>query len=234
MNNDLKTLIDLQALDVVIDACKEDLEKIPLAMEEKRALINSCKDSVEQAKKNLTDLLLKKKEKELEVGGLEEKARKSEKDLNSIKSNEAYRALLSEIDASKKFKSDAEEEILNIMVEVDKANLEIKNQEARAKGEQQNIETEIKILEEEMAKAKEKLDAEMKKREEFAAGIPKPVLARYNYIKERKKSTAIASIVRDACTGCNNMLTQNVINEVKKGKELVLCESCSRILYCPE
>ena len=234
INNELKQLLDLQEIDTVIDRMHQDLAQIPLQNQEKRSLMQQMQDRADQEKKSFQSLQVKKKEKELEVAAQEEKVRKNEKDLNSVKSNDAYKALLSEIETAKKAKVQVEDEILVIMEETDRVAAQLKTLEAGAKADQQKIEAEIREKEAEIGKVKAAVDAEIQKRTEFAAKVPKDLMTRYDYIRSKKKSTAIVSVVGVTCGGCNTNLTQSVINEARKCKDLVVCESCSRILYVQE
>lgn len=233
VNADLQKLLELQEIDQKIDGFHIQLENIPREIEEQKTLIQQCLSQIEEEKKKLTNFQLRKKEKEIEVQTQEEKIKKNEKELNSVKSNDAYKALLREIESAKKQKEQIEDEILNIMLETDQVSKELKNFEAESKQKQQKIESEIKEKEEEIKKISGFLEEENKKRNEFAVQIPKDSFARYDFIRNRKRTFAIASIIGENCSGCNTLLTQSTINEVRKGKELVLCDSCSRILFHP-
>lgn len=231
INAALLKLLDLQKIDQIIDDQRHLLESIPVEIDEKRGMIQQCLNQVEEEKKKLTNLQLKKKEKELEVQTQEEKIKKNEKELNAIKSNDAYRIMLSEIETSKKQKEQVEEEILNIMFEVDQTLKELKNFEIEAKQKQQSIESEIKGKEEEIKKATALLEEENGRRKEFVVQIPTESYERYDFIRNRKKTFAIATITGESCSGCNTILTPDTINQVIKGKELIICDSCARILY---
>lgn len=234
INADLQKLLDLQSIDQKIDGYLIQLENIPREIEEKKSLIQQTLNQIEEEKKKLIHLQLRKKEKEIEVQTQEEKIKKNEKELNSVKSNEAYKALLSEIETAKKQKEQIEDEILNIMIETDQTNKDLKNFETEMKQKQGQIESEIREKEEELKKIGGLLEEENKKRKEFSAQIPKDIFSRYDFIRNRKKTFAIALIVGENCSGCNTLLTQSTINEVRKGRELVVCDSCSRILFHPE
>lgn len=234
MNNELKLLMDLQEMDKVTDRLALDLGELPLKIQGIQARIRQGQESLEQDKKALTALQLRKKDKEIEVSTQEQKIKKNEMDLNTVKSNEAYKGLLTEIEAAKKIKAGMEDEILNIMVETDRLNAELKKMEIEAKASRQQMETEIKKMEEEIDRVKALREEEIKKRENFSAQFPKDVLARYEYIRNKKKDVAIVAIRGETCGGCNTILTQSIINEARKSKDVVLCESCARILFYPE
>lgn len=234
MNTELKQLLELQEIDRVIDQLNLDLKKMPLVIEEKRSLIKQEMDLFEEKKKKSVEFQLMRKEKEIELSSQEEKIRKHESELNSVKSNDAYKALLSEIAAAKEQKSKVEDEILTLMVEMDNVVADLKKMDSEAKEHQKKSETEIQGIEAQTQELKEQLDEQTKRRQEFATHLPAESLSVYDFIRRKKKGVAIVSIEGESCSGCHTTLTQSTINEVKKKKKMVNCDSCSRILYEPE
>lgn len=234
MNPIVKQLLQLQEIDKIADQLNLSLESFPLSIEEKRSLIKKNQELMEENKNKLVGIQLKRKEKEMELSSQEDLIRKHEKELNSIKSNEAYKALLNEIGLTQKQKSLIEDEILTLMEENDQVSVELKERENETKNNRQKLEFEIRDLEGQIEKTKMLLDTEIKKRESFVDSLPKDSLSKYDYIRQRKRRVVIVSIEGDTCSGCNTTLTQSVMNEVKKEKEIVVCDSCSRILYMRE
>jgi predicted nucleic acid-binding Zn-ribbon protein len=234
MNQNLKKLLELQEIDAVIARLNSLLEDLPLQIEEKKARIKQVQETLEQAKKVLTEAHLARKSREIELSSQEEKIRKHELELSAIKSNDAYKALLSELESARNMKSGIEDEILNLMDESDRKAAQLKTFDAELKNAQKKLELEIKECEKEIGNLKDLLETETKKRENFIPQVPPDLLTRYDYIRKKKKSLAIVFIKGESCTGCNTNLTQSTLMEVKKGKDLVLCDSCSRILYIPD
>lgn len=52
----------------------------------------------------------------------------------------------------------------------------------------------------------------------------------YKRIRERKGS-GIAKVKSDVCSGCHMMIPENLVENVKTEKKIVVCENCGRILY---
>ena len=233
MNDELKKLLDLQEIDLGVEKLQKELELIPVQIDALKAKIREALAACDFEKQKLTQNQVERKNKELEAASQDEKIAKHEKALNSLKSNEAYKAMLGEIDLARRTKSEIEDGILVLMEEFDLRAKELKAAEAEAKKAQGTIEVEIKALEEKAGKLKGELETELKKRDAFAPSVRADLLNRYDFIRTKKKSRAIAPIAGESCSGCNTNLTPSTINEVRKGKDLVTCESCSRILYYP-
>lgn len=233
MNDELKKLLDLQEIDMGVEKLQKGLELIPAQIDVLKAKIREALAACDSEKQKLTQNQVERKNKELEAAAQDEKIAKHEKALNSLKSNEAYKAMLGEIDLARKTKSEFEDGILTLMEDFDLHSKELKAAEAEAKKAQGTIEVEIRVLEEKAGTLKGELEIELKKREAFAPSVQADLLSRYDFIRTRKKSRAIAPIAGESCSGCNTNLTPSTINEVRKGKDLVTCESCSRILFYP-
>ena len=231
MNDELKKLLDLQEIDLGVEKLQKELELIPVQIDALKAKIREALAACDSEKQKLTQNQVERKNKELEAASQDETIAKHEKALNSLKSNEAYKAMLGEIDLARRTKNSIEDSILTLMEEFDVHAKGLKAAEAEAKTSQGAIEKDIRALEEKAAILKGELEIELKKREAFAPSVKADLLSRYDFIRTKKKSRAIAPIAGESCSGCNTNLTPSTINEARKGRDLVTCESCSRILY---
>jgi len=77
------------------------------------------------------------------------------------------------------------------------------------------------------------IEVKKKERETFATTVPEKIRDRYESIREKKGGVAIVPLSDNSCGGCQMGLTPNIVNEIIKAKVMVLCDSCSRILYNP-
>jgi len=59
--------------------------------------------------------------------------------------------------------------------------------------------------------------------------LDEKILSAYYHVAEYKQRP-IVEVKHKACTGCFMLLTQNKINEWRRGKDLVYCDECGRIL----
>lgn len=234
MQEELKQLLDLQKIDSQLDRLNSELNDLPLLIQKKRELIQGIRQEHEVKKKKLLSFQLERKNKEVELASLEEKIRKHEAELNAIKSNEAYKALMREIEGVKKEKGTLEEEILRLFDEADRLNLDLKKEETGLKEDAQKLEQEIAEMETQIQKSGQDLEEKKKGRDAFVAAVNKEIFKVYEYVREKKKGVAIVAIDGECCAGCNTFLTPGTINEVKKGKNLVRCDSCARILFDPQ
>src|SRR5882724_947804 len=119
MNDTIKTLLSLQDRDLELDKLRAEQAAIPGRIAKVEGEIAGAKKALEDAKKEMMDLQLAKKQRELDLDAQETAVRKHSTELNAVKTNEAYRALLGEIDKAKEEKSKLEDQILQIMEQSD-------------------------------------------------------------------------------------------------------------------
>lgn len=233
MNEQLHFLVELQDIDQSIGELQRQKKKIPLEIEKIKNFLDGEKKKIEETKKNLKHSQVEKKNQEIELDTREQAICKHLAELNMVKTNEAYRALLSEIEKDKLEKIRIEDRILELMQEIENSDLEIKQISEKLKAEEQKNEKEIELLREELVKIDKELNEEEEKRKNYLGKISSSLLARYEKIRESKEGLAVVPIETNHCSGCRMLLPPNLVNEIFKDQGIVTCEVCSRILYLP-
>ncbi|MBI3550455.1 MAG: hypothetical protein HY078_15565 [Elusimicrobia bacterium] len=229
----LPQLVRLQEQDRVCDALHAAIEQIPVEIKKLSETLESEKAGVAAAKAATTKFQLAKKEKELTLGQKEEAIRKHGTELNSVKTNEAYRALQNEIDKAKNDVSDLETAILTLMEEIDKAGQEEKKAANILKEGEGKIQAQIKTLEAKKAELTAKAQEEKTKRDAISATIPADAIKLYEYLHKRMKGIAMSPIKGNMCGVCRITLMPQSLVDLARGAKLVTCEACQRILFNP-
>jgi uncharacterized protein len=227
----LEMLSVLQEKDAVIDKLMDMEKTIPAQIEELKSAIETKKAQMSERKKVINDLQVKRKEKELDLDTKENEIKKHNLELNSIKTNEAYKALLAEIDNCKRQKGEVENQILDLMEKMEGESALQKEDDRTVKDFESKILTDIKKLEEDLKNTKAEKEKLEKERNEYAAQISKDFLSRYEFVRESKEGIGISTIEGDTCAGCHIILRPQIINDVCKEQEIVVCDTCSRILF---
>lgn len=78
--------------------------------------------------------------------------------------------------------------------------------------------------------AKKKLPAKLKERDELSGKIPSAILKNFEYLI-KNKDNAVSELRDGICLGCRMMVSSMTIDELNKGKDIVYCDNCGRILY---
>jgi predicted nucleic acid-binding Zn-ribbon protein len=233
MHPSLPHLIELQRLDLRIAELSAQLAAMAARTAHADAPVAAARAELARAKDAHLGNVKERKKFELDVESWKEKARKYRDQTGAVKSNEAYKALVHEIELAESETRKAEDKLLEHMVSGEEYDRQMKagqkavvTAEGLAKNEHARIAAEQQRLEQEKAK----LTAE---RESAVGGVPEDLLARYQKLAKRYHGTAIARMVGEACTGCRVHLRPHMVQRVRQmgSEEIVECDSCTRILY---
>lgn len=234
MNESIRQLLSLQERDLELDRLQTELAAIPAKVAALKNQIQANKTALENAKKELTQLQLDKKNKEVDLESQEGAIRKHATELNAVKSNDAYRALLGEIDKAKKDKSALEDQILQVMEQIDQANRSWKEKETAAKAEETDFQRQISDWETKQKNLEELAAQKKTEREQSTGALNKALFEQYQRLRQGGRGSAVVPLRSEQCSGCHMKVSQNLINEVRRGQKLMTCESCSRIVYLEE
>ena len=230
-----RQLVKLQDQDKIIDALQAEIDKVPKAIAEINARIEARKSRLHETKNRAGAVQMKKKEKEAQMSAKEADIKKHSGSLNTVKTNEAFRALQTEIEAAKAAISDLETDILTLMDETDAVSKEEKAISAELKAEEGHDREEIAAFEKDKQGFESKQGAEKEKRAALVGAIPADILKHYDYLRKRRPgNAALAPVLKTICGGCRITLPPQVIVEVVKASNMQTCEACHRILYMPE
>ena len=229
----LTNLIELQRVDKRIAELAAELAALPKLAAQADAPVTAARAALAAAKDAHLSNVKERKKFELDVESWKEKARKYRGQSSEVKSNEAYKALLHEIETADGETRKAEDKLLEHMVSGEEFDRQMKagqkavaEAEALAKTEHARLAAEQARIEQESARFKAE-------HEKAVGGVPEDLLLRYQKLFRRYHGHAIAQMIAEACTGCRVHLRPHMVQRVRQlvDVEIVECESCSRILY---
>src|SRR5438093_630192 len=148
MNSDLKQLIRLQSIDLSIQELRARVDRFPgisKALDEKLKAAQAALESSKEKAKNNTG---QRKKLETEIATVEAKISKYRDQMMAVKTNEEYRALQHEIEHAQSGIRKIEDEILNLMMEAESGQTDLKAAEVQLQQDQQRVNAERKQLEE--------------------------------------------------------------------------------------
>ncbi|MDR3275278.1 MAG: C4-type zinc ribbon domain-containing protein [Endomicrobium sp.] len=230
LKQDLELLYELQNYDIKIDNVKEKIEKTLALIKEKKEILEDKKAEIYLKKKKFLELSSMKKEKDAVLDSKEKAISKHSMELNTVKSNNTYKALLLEIEKAKADKNVIEDEILGLMDEIDKESIVMKFVENEFKELEQKVKSEISEIENFAEKLKEEIIKVEKEREEYKLKVNKMILTHYERLRECHYGQGVCLVEDESCSGCGMVLRPQLINQAQKCQELVFCDNCSRIL----
>lgn len=230
----IKRMTGLQEKDRGLDRIKAQIAQAQTSADAIRRSIIEEQQAIESAKEQRKKLLLHHKTLEGDVAKIDGDINKHSGELRLVKTNEAYRALLTAIENLKKKKDDAETKILELMDELDLQQKRAKEAAAAMETHKKEKEDRAAQLDSEKGKLESLLEQAIQERAGLFAVFPPDVASRYERLRAKREGVAVAPVLEGAsCGGCRMHLTPQMINEVIKAHEFVQCERCQRILYLP-
>jgi uncharacterized protein len=229
-------LINLQKCDTKIDLANSQLAKFPQEIEKFNEEIETIRENMENEKKSLQSAKVRQKELENELATKESEIEKHQVELNAVKSNDAFKALLSEIETLKSQVDDMETKILSGIDDINAEQVKEKELLEKTKVLENEIQQKISKVKEEEASLKNNLTELQADRERLVKEVSPEFIAKYEYLRKQRQGLAICQTSEKqhgelTCSGCNMKLMPNISVELKKSNSFVTCDNCQRILY---
>jgi uncharacterized protein len=200
-------------------------------LREKQRLIQESKQEIEA----LTATCAAKERLRLEKDKLlheeTQKATDKRMRMNRIKNIKELQALQREIDQIRQANGEAEEELLNMMVEIDGLKGEIKANQEILLAAQQDWQQKQEALQTQIAAIDQAVDKASIRRERIAEEIDASLMSRYELIFSRRGGNAVVEATGGICQGCYMNIPPQLWNEIIRREKVNLCPSCQRILH---
>jgi predicted nucleic acid-binding Zn-ribbon protein len=225
----LRQLVVLQRVDDELAGVKLEVQGLPARCEAAEAERSASQVAAEAAAEALQARELEQRRLESELADAEEQIRRLQGQTSQVKSNEAYHALLSEIEAAKQAQDDLEERILESMEAVSELRDSLGGAEAQARATGARVDEElarIEARETELAKDQERLGAA---RDQAAELLDADARARYERVVERRRP-GVAIISKEVCSGCRVGIPPQDFVEIISATSLHQCRTCKRLL----
>lgn len=234
MKVQIEKLLSVQKHDMQIKSYEHQQRTLPKKLELLKHEFQDAGKAVHDAKEFIKKLQVERKNKELEVDSFDEKRKKLEAQLMSIKTNQEYKSIEKEIYGIKMDVQKIENEILEVMEHIEEEDGQLKEKEASYKEEENKLKEQEKLIQEEIKESENQLKSIRGDREALIKDIEPVVLKKYEKILTRVKGEAIVPIRNRNCKGCFTTLPPQVVVDVRRGAQITTCENCGRILIYAE
>lgn len=234
MIENIEALKRLQSLRNKINELEEYKERRKKDVQKKEAHIEEIKTLSEKKHKEKLSVQKEIDRKELDLKTDEGEISKYNAQLNSIKTNKEYTALCSEIGSKKADMSILEDVILNTMSRLETVNKEYSELTENLKREEESLKELIKSVDADVRETDIEIEKVQNDQKKYIDALDEDILSHYNRLSNIKGGKAVVAVIGNVCGGCFMNITAQTLNLLMGGKELVFCQSCSRILYLEE
>ena len=229
---ELDKLIELQKTDTNLRKLKRSIET---SVEGRAAIEQEFEQhafSIREIQGKRDDLNAKRMDLEKQIAENKVYLERADRNLKHAQNQKEYETAMRETDALQKAISGFETQIVEIMEEVEGVEKELEERSEEITtldGKRAAALTEFDTA---LARDKKKFDSETKHRQTAFATLPARLALVYDRLAQRSRDgIAVAEVVGGACSACYIHLRPQVQLNVKKGDEIITCESCTRIMY---
>jgi predicted nucleic acid-binding Zn-ribbon protein len=227
---EIENLLRLQVADKEIRRLQDEVAELPKRVAVIERKLANTQAQLEKAQGAVKADEASRRKYDTTIADLRGKISKYRDQSLDVKTNEQYKALLHEIQFSEKEIAATEDKILELMVNADARDKEVKAAQAELKAEAAEIEKEKIAAQERTAEDEKQLAEWRAKRDQMRAGVNEDLLRHYERVSKFRGS-GISEVLDHKCMACQVMLRPQTYNEVRTGQQTLVCDSCQRILY---
>jgi predicted nucleic acid-binding Zn-ribbon protein len=227
----LSSLVKLQKIESKMDEIQVLKGELPMEvrdLEDEIQGLNSRQTRIEEEINGIQEFINQKKNA---IKDAEALVKKYEKQSENVKNSREFEAINKEIEMqqlevklAEKHIKDANEEIAEKVLHLEKARKNIGNKESILKNKKDELE---KII---AANEKEEKHFE-KMADDARQHVDERLLFSYDRIRKNyRNGLAVVPVERDACGGCFYAIPPQKQSEIRQRKKVIVCENCGRIL----
>jgi len=231
MNQDLQTLIELQRLDTTIAELEGEIQSLPQKISAVESQLSEHIQAVEASKKHLAENQRSRRKRENDIAALRDKVSHYKGQSFEVKTNEQYRALLHEIEYHEAEIRKLEDEMLVEMIDSEALEKQLRETERSLAEERSRTEQEIAAARQRQQQDEAELSVARDRRAEIQGRLAPDVYEIYERVARFRKGLAVAEVRNGACGACHVHLRPQAYAEARTNSQIVVCESCGRILY---
>ena len=228
---DLKLAIRLQDIDHRLSELSREIASLPVHIAEIEKKMHAHERRLEADRAALTANQKERKQRESDIQIQEQKISKLKDQMLQAKTNDQYRAFQHEIEFCEKEIRKFEDRILELMGESEPLEKNVKAADAALQAERKQVEAEKQSARERTA-ADQKASAELQaERAGIVPGMTPANYQRYERVRKSRAGIAVAEVLDGRCSVCHMGLRPQFFQDLRKGEQLMACESCARILF---
>ena len=233
MHPSLEHLIRLQQLETDAGERKRRLADLPTRVTDAEAAVAAARAARDAAAAQVAENQAARRAADRELGVIQARLTKYKDQLMEVKTNKEYTTMQHEIATAEEGVRTFEDQILTLMMQADELAASVKAADVALAAEERKagaVRTEVEA-------ERARLEAELAGLTATRAGIEKQMSPEYvrlfNDGVATRRGVAVSAIRDGHCQACQVTVRPQQIMQARKGDDIVLCESCKRILYVP-
>lgn len=231
MQEVLSQLIELQKIDTRVHEIESVIKNMPLLSQNLQEKLAKADAGFESIQNEMSENKAAYAKLEKEIHEKKELLTSSQKKLTSVQNNKEYESVLRELDTLKKNIIEGD----NKLKEMLNTSFKYESEFATITELKENIKKQIEELNQNKTDEDKELHTELavlnEKRVAFIPKIKKPILSKYDKIREHRNNIGVASVKDEVCNGCYMRIPPQLYVDIKKDTTVNQCPHCQRLLY---
>jgi predicted nucleic acid-binding Zn-ribbon protein len=227
---DIASAVRLQEVDIRLTELTKEIASLPKHIVEIEKKLESHQRKLEADRAAQTANQKDRKKLEGDIQMQEQKISKLRDQMLQAKTNEQYQAFQHEIGFCQSEIRRAEDRILDLMAESEDLERNVKTAEVALKAEKAQVEAEKQQARERTEADQKAVDDLEASKKSIVASMNPNVYKNYERIRSRR-GVAVAEVLDGRCSVCHIAVRPQYLQDLKRGEQVQVCESCQRILY---
>jgi predicted nucleic acid-binding Zn-ribbon protein len=230
----IEQLVELQKVDDLIHLIRKNLSDAPKEIEHLRHEFAQAEEERARVLDKLEHLREQEKRLNVDIEDDATRIKKSKSKLMMVGNSKEYQAMMREVDSLEKMNRDREEERQLMTEELERQTSAYEEADERYNKFKAELDEKEAGLNARVEKSQKELKGLDDKRRDTIKLVPLPVLSRYEFIRERLAYPVIVPVCAGVCSGCNIAIPPQGFIELQKGKQILSCPNCQRLIYWSE
>jgi uncharacterized protein len=231
MNPQITALYELQKQDRRLRRLERRLELIPLRVKELDDDLAKLQAMLEAERRKCDETRSFQRTQEMQLSDEEEQIRSSKARISQVKTSRELNATQRELETTRRMASARSDEIGKLVQGVADAEQRIAAMnesltQLRAQAEEEK--TRLLASRDEVAARLARLRGD---RDKLTSQIDRATLTTYERIRRRLDGVAFTAARSQRCTACKMVVPAQIYVAIKKGNDIIACETCGRLLY---
>jgi predicted nucleic acid-binding Zn-ribbon protein len=226
---DIELAVRLQGMDLRAAELRNEIAALPKHIASIEKTLDAHQRKLDADRAMLGANQKERKQQDSEIQVQQQKTSKLRDQMMSAKNNDQYRAFQHEIQYCDDAIRKCEDRVLELMLESEALERNVKSAEESLKKERELVEREKAKARERTASDQQQLEELMNSRKIIVADMKPEMLSAYERLR-RKSGVVVAEANDGRCSACQLELRPQLFQELRRGDRILYCENCRRLL----
>ena len=224
----LKVLQDILSRKFTI---QREIEELPRTLATKKELVSRLKKSFLEKNEKFEETRKRVAELRVRLQEAESDREKYESQMDQITTAREYDALEKEIRDASEREQQYRRELQREEKDLEEQRTRLEREEAMIKSQEEELEDERTKIDSETDERQTRLKDLKKQEQQTVPGLDEELLFKFERIIRSKAGEGIVPIKNGVCTGCQMILPNQFVNDVRAGNDILFCPYCSKVVF---